>query len=1018
MLERQVLQIQPEQAQNENVRPFSSCLTAVNLIVLGDPGAGKTEIFRQSAAATDGHFITVRNFLNTPAEVLPRDKALWIDGLDETRSGRGDKDTIDRLVQKLHAVQPPAVRLSCRVADWLGTSDLKALASYFDLRGGSPAVVQLQPLTRDEQRQILAEHGRANPDRFLDDAQRRGLDTMLSNPQTLLMLHLAVEGAAWPTSRQSLFEQATTILLREHNDEHKERDDAASLQTHAAVRDAAGALCALRLVSECTGFSLQPEGTDDMPGWREIPLAEPAAILAALKRRAFVAAGVPNGVDYLHRTVAEYLGAGWIAEKIAASLPLGRVQALLGVDGQPASPLRGLHAWLAVRSPESAPVLIDADPMGIVMYADAAPLGPSDKRRLLDSLSRAAERDPWFYHGSYAAYGVGALSDPTMVDTFRDLLRTADAPFALRKLIVDALAMGPPPPALRDDLHALLIDAQQPFALRDGALDALLAMDDAGRSAVIAAYPVLGEDESGLRLRCAALRALYGQGLGMQEVLAHVQTISSRMEGEYISALYGLYDAIPDKDVPALLDEIALRLDVPEQFEGDHDVWQDIAFSYESLLARAVRLSPQTDKARLYGWLRMLQRLPGDTIHPGALEDAASNVPEVAKAIVEAWIANFDGSEVVAAGWYSYRRKYCRIVNDECVFACFHSTLMIGDKNKEEFLYRYLLIMCLWSANEFHDRFWRLHAYADDRPALAAVRDAICVCHIDDEMIRWKDFRIQRENERRQRRENAIASFDQESEDIWSGRHFGWMEYIGNIYFSRLIDCNKEKSAEEGLIEYLGNRRAAVAREGLRAMIDQRTTSPLSEIISLRSEGRYCRWWYAVLAGLDQLSEEEFREKAFHDDYLASAIAIAVLFPVTQKVDGVLRPWRHRWLHMLKQHRSDLVLRTCAKILESDLLAGEAYSAGLNEMSDSALAGSLRGDLINNLLSRFPSMAEPVLWALLRMAGDDGLWPKLSATTHVGAADVAAMDAEDDAVSRLGATQRVWLSISHRIHDR
>jgi hypothetical protein len=44
------------------------------------------------------------------------------------------------------------------------------------------------------------------------------------------------------------------------------------------------------------------------------------------------------------------------------------------------------------------------------------------------------------------------------------------------------------------------------------------------------------------------------------------------------------------------------------------------------------------------------------------------------------------------------------------------------------------------------------------------------------------------------------------------------------------------------------------------------------------------------------------------------------------------------------------------------------------------------------------------------MAGDDGLWPKLSATTHVGAADVVVIDAEDEAVAQLRATQRVWVA--------
>ena len=78
---------------------------------------------------------------------------------------------------------------------------------------------------------------------------------------------------------------------------------------------------------------------------------------AALGRRAFEAGPVPESVDYAHRTTAEFLGAEWLAARVRAGLPLGRVQALMGVDGHPASELRGLHARLVRFLPEQADCL-------------------------------------------------------------------------------------------------------------------------------------------------------------------------------------------------------------------------------------------------------------------------------------------------------------------------------------------------------------------------------------------------------------------------------------------------------------------------------------------------------------------------------------------------------------------------------------------------------------------------------------------------------------------------------------
>ena len=44
---------------------------------------------------------------------------------------RGDRDTVDALAAKLIEADPAAVRISCRVADWLGKSDLVSLEPFF-----------------------------------------------------------------------------------------------------------------------------------------------------------------------------------------------------------------------------------------------------------------------------------------------------------------------------------------------------------------------------------------------------------------------------------------------------------------------------------------------------------------------------------------------------------------------------------------------------------------------------------------------------------------------------------------------------------------------------------------------------------------------------------------------------------------------------------------------------------------------------------------------------------------------
>ena len=65
---------------------------------------------------------------------------------------------MEKLVEKLFAADPRQVRISCRAQDWLGESDLASLNPFFEL-GGEPVVLDLQKLSREEQRAVLAAQG-------------------------------------------------------------------------------------------------------------------------------------------------------------------------------------------------------------------------------------------------------------------------------------------------------------------------------------------------------------------------------------------------------------------------------------------------------------------------------------------------------------------------------------------------------------------------------------------------------------------------------------------------------------------------------------------------------------------------------------------------------------------------------------------------------------------------------------------------------------------------------------------
>lgn len=329
MSDRFVRQIDPR-PNDEVVTPkrMSDYADTPNIVLVGDPGAGKSYLFDELAQAAKTKVQSARAFLNTPPG--PAGAMLFIDELDERRAGRSDQATIDFIVQKLFTVNAARVRLACREHDWLGGTDLAAFHPYFAQSGGH-VVLAIEPLTEAEQRDILKKSGVSEPQQFIKEAERRGLSEFLVNPQNLIMLAEVVLKKAWPATRRELLEDMTVILLKEHNLTHA-RSGGGQYAVNE-VRPPAGAACALRLISDVEGISLAEAEIDPLyPSYRTIPFANPELTLASLGRRAFRALG-NEAVDYSHRVRAEYAAAGWLAQQIRGGLPLSRVQALVGIDG-------------------------------------------------------------------------------------------------------------------------------------------------------------------------------------------------------------------------------------------------------------------------------------------------------------------------------------------------------------------------------------------------------------------------------------------------------------------------------------------------------------------------------------------------------------------------------------------------------------------------------------------------------------------------------------------------------------
>lgn len=501
---------------------------------------------------------------------------------------------------------------------------------------------------------------------------------------------------------------------------------------------------------------------------------------AALGRRVFDAGTKPETVDYAHRTTAEFLAAEFLAQRVRAGLPFGRVVALMGVDGHPAAELRGLHAWLAVHLPEYADELIEADPYGVLTYGDAASLTPSSCACLVRALDRLSKENPWFRFGNWQSRSIGALARPDMVGEFRAILNNPASGFGIRSVVVDALMLGTPIPEMLPDLAAVLVRQTSPFAERAHALAALVRLGDAGKVALRdVCQTQLGANTNDVRLRVEIIMALYGHPFGPADVVTLIGDCLRVQDMAGSGILWTLADKLPEGDLPVILDGIAVP---PESGRGfDRRVWEVGSF-YARILVRAWRAPDPFDPRRALEWLRKRAAFKGGTSESRArgLRDVMRDMPERTTAMARHF---FSTVAIDEHRWLSYHRFREAVLFEPGVDALLdiaaEEMAATEAGERQVFLYEIAFSLSYQAAHPHAAAvFETLWSRGADDAALAKALTQATVTNLPPNYFVGRSSRgdVDVEESREQQRQD----FDHDIEQIRSGAHVGWLKHLGN----------------------------------------------------------------------------------------------------------------------------------------------------------------------------------------------------------------------------------------------
>lgn len=574
-----------------------------SLIVLGEAGMGKSTLLQQLNGVNGYRVCTARKLINAPhpMALIGEATTLVIDALDEV-SARLDGDAVDLVLRRLAELALPRFVLSCRVADWRKATAMQGITDFYD---SAPLVLHLAPLTREDATNHLASMvGAESSEHAINHLEERGLGGLWRNPQTLNLVADVVAKGALPTSKGTLFGEATKLMRSEHREEKAVTPFA--LFSENDVLDAAGAAFATMILTGKEAISRKVQVADG-----DIPLAEAARLPGAsalpdiLGSRLF--SGVSNDrFSYDHRAIGEFLGARWLARQADTPRKERRLLELFNGQSLVPSSLRGLHAWLAWHSASLAEQVIAADPMGVIEYGDADELTAPQARALFAALQRLSEANPRFR--DWSDYRTGGLVQPDLLPEIRDAIVGARVEFGLRLLVLQALKRSPLIDQLQIELVSLLLSADVAFTNRSEAGDRLV------ESGIPLDWPAIFEKlleqrtDDSVRLVSELMNDIGYDRFSNELLLATVRAQFDRTE-RTVGVFMSLERDLPNDRLDVLITEIAkMARAMGRPYERHED--SAISDLMYGLLVRRLTL-PLPDIAELWSWLEPFEERSG-----------------------------------------------------------------------------------------------------------------------------------------------------------------------------------------------------------------------------------------------------------------------------------------------------------------------------------------------------------------------------------------------------------------------
>ncbi|MFK0096106.1 hypothetical protein [Pseudomonas sp. NPDC090592] len=447
--------------------------TSKFVVILAEPGAGKTVLMESIAQKLDTIVLTANRFKHSP--LREENSPLVIDAFDEL--AKVDPSGIYALLSKAELSKPTHVYLSSRSSEW-GNANNVAFKEFF---GCEPFIARLCEFTESEQKLIFENY---SPEEsflnFRSEVSKFDLQDLLPNPQFLkLFADAYIESNRHFPDKKSIFSLAVERLAKEANLGTSRTTN--TLSTSKKI-DLSSEVFAKLLLAGSDGVCISESTEERMYPALEALFIHQQPNSSILATRLFKPGDCVDHHRPAHKIVAEYCAADYLTKRVvdpSDSLNLAKCLPIIAPNSAVRDELRGLLGWMASLGDKSTQEqIIELDPYAVLANGDPSQLFSSSKKLLISKLVEIETTDPYFRRSDlWRRFSVAGFFTGETIEDIRPLLKTKSDGH-LRNLILELLMGSSAASLLRDELRHLLLTPEESQSTRTLAMRCLLEVSD------------------------------------------------------------------------------------------------------------------------------------------------------------------------------------------------------------------------------------------------------------------------------------------------------------------------------------------------------------------------------------------------------------------------------------------------------------------------------------------------------------------------------------------------------------